>query len=474
MNEIIGRKPQIRQLNKAMSRPKSEFIAIYGRRRIGKTFLIREFFKNDFHFQMTGLAEATTSQQLFNFDNSLKTQSTLNFPDKSTNWLEAFQKLIAHLEAYKDGKKIIIYIDELPWLATKGSDFVIALEHLWNHWASSKKNVILIVCGSAASWMVDNIVNNKGGLHNRVTQKIKLLPFNLSETEELLQARGCRLERYQIIQLYMAIGGIPYYLDAIDPALSVDQNIQALFFSESGLLHNEFYNLYRSIFRKHTVYEKIVELLASKNKGLTRKRIVEQSNLNSGGTLTLVLRNLEESGFIKSYTSIASKKKEILYRLTDYYTAFYFRFLGNKKLSADTSWTTLIDHPMRRTWEGFSFEQVCLDHVEQIKKGLGIHGMQSRAASWQGPHDDKSAQVDLLIDRRDQVINLCECKFSLDEFSISKDYANKLRSKMQVFRSSTKTKKSVFLTMITTYGLKSNSHSDMLVSNSLGMDVLFG
>ena len=473
MSNIVGRTKEAKLLTKLVNSDKPEFLAVYGRRRIGKTYLLRQFFDNDFHFSLTGLANASTSQQLFNFDTSLNTQSSLDLSRPSTNWLGAFQKLIQHLDTWSSDKKQVVYIDELPWFDTKGSDFVMALEHFWNHWASTKSNFLLIVCGSAASWVVKNIINNKGGLHNRVTNKIKLQPFNLSEAEELLQANGCQLDRYQVIQLYMVLGGIPYYLDAIDPGLSAAQNIQALLFDETGLLHNEFYNLYRSLFKKHLIYEDLVTVLSSKTKGLTRKEITEQSKLGSGGTLTTVLRDLEESGFISSYVALDSKKKNTIYRLSDYYTAFFLRFIVNKKHLGSKAWLHLIDHPSVRAWEGFSFEQVCLDHVDQIKSGLGIEGMQSHNASWRGSTEAKQAQVDLLIDRRDQVINLCECKFSLDTYSISKDYADKLRSKSEVFRSGTKTKKSVFLTMITTYGLKRNQYSDMLVTSHIDMDVLF-
>ena len=357
---------------------------------------------------MTGMANASTRQQLLNFDNSLSLQSGQPNSDKSENWVAAFQKLIRYLEGQfatnPSKEKKIIYLDELPWFATKGSDFMMALEHFWNHWANSR-NILLIVCGSAASWMVKEVINDKGGLHNRVTQKIKLTAFSLKETEALLKDRGCQLERYQIIQLYMALGGIPYYLDAISPELSTTQNIQALLFNPNGRLHNEFYNLYRSIFSKHDRYEQVVQVLATKSSGMSRKELVEKGQLNSGGTLTTVLRNLEESGFISSYRALDGKKKNLL--------------------------------------------------------------------CWRGSIEDKAAQVDLLIDRRDQVINLCECKFSLDTFTITKAYAEQLRSKLHVFKSATKTKKSVFLTMITTYGIKKNSHSDMLVTNALSMDVLF-
>lgn len=472
-NNIIGRSKEIEKLDRIVKSKKSEFLAVYGRRRVGKTFLIREYFNYTFHFQIAGLAKANTEQQLFNFDTSLKKQSNLHFGEASKNWLIAFQRLIEYLENKQPKGKIVLFFDELSWFDTPASDFIMGLEHFWNAWATNRKNVLLIVCGSAASWMVNVLINNSGGLHNRITQKMKIEPFNLQETEALLISKNCELERYQIVQLYMVLGGIPYYLDAIQPHLSTPQNIQELLFDKAGLLKNEFFNLYRSLFRKYEIYEKIVAVLSKKNEGLLRSQIIKQSGISSGGTLTKVLADLEESGFICSYTSIDNKQKNTLYRLADYYTAFYFRFIKNGKYQGKDSWTNLIDNPVQRTWQGFAFEQICLDHIWQIKKAMGISGIQSNNVAWKGGTGGKSAQVDLLIDRRDQVINLCECKFSLDTFSINKNYSEKLRSKITTFKTATKTRKSIFLTMITTYGVEKNKYANLLVRNEVLMDDLF-
>lgn len=470
---IIGRKKEIQKLDSILQSQKSEFLAVYGRRRVGKTFLIREYFGYRFDFQISGLANATTEQQLFNFDTTLRKQSNVNFEGASENWLVAFQRLMEYLESQKTNDKLILFFDELSWFDTPASDFVIGLEHFWNSWATNRKDILLIGCGSAASWMVNILINNSGGLHNRITQKMKIEPFNLQETEAMLAAKNCELERYQVIQLYMVLGGIPYYLDAIQPHLSTPQNIQELIFEKAGLLKNEFFNLYRSLFRKYEIYEKVVEVLSSKNEGLQRSDIIRLSGISSGGTLTKVLTDLEESGFICTYTAFDNKNKNTLYRLSDYYTAFYFKFIKDGKYQGQDAWVNLIDHPVQRTWQGFAFEQVCLDHIWQIKKALGISGMQSNNVAWRGRAGEKSAQVDLLIDRRDQVVNLCECKFSLDTFSIDKAYSEQLRSKIATFKTATKTKKSVFLTMITTYGVDKNKYANLLVRNEVTMDDLF-
>lgn len=471
---VVGREKEIETLRRLMDSPKSEFLAVYGRRRVGKTFLLREFFQYQFDFQIAGLANADTAQQLFNFYTALARQSTLLYEAPPVNWLVAFQRLIDHLELREPGKKKVVFFDEMPWLDTKGSDFVMALEHFWNSWASNRKDVLLIACGSAASWMMSTLINNPGGLHNRVTHKMKIEPFCLRETEQMLERKNCVLDRYQIIQLYMVLGGIPYYLDAVKPDMSATQNIQALLFNKTGLLVNEFFNLYRSLFKKHEIYEKVVEVLSTKRYGLRRSDITQLSGIASGGTLTKVLADLEESGFIRSYGSMDDKNKNTVYRLSDYYTAFYFQFLKDNAYKGENAWLNFLDHPAHRAWEGFTFEQICLDHVPQIKRALGIQGVLSKEAAWKGGTEDRSAQIDLLIDRRDQVINLCEAKFSLGVFEINKDYADKLRAKIQVFKTATQTRKSVFLTMITTYGIEKNKHAAALVQNEVTMGDLFG
>ncbi len=472
-NAIIGRKKELQRLDSIVQSNKSEFLTVYGRRRVGKTFLIREYFDYRFDFQISGLANADTSQQLFNFDTALRKQSNLVYETPSENWLIAFQRLMEHLENSTTAGKKVIFFDELPWFDTPASDFMMGLEHFWNSWASNRKDVLLVVCGSAASWMINVLINNDGGLHNRITQKMKIEAFTLQETEEMLLAKDSVLDRYQIVQLYMALGGIPYYLEAVQPNLSAAQNIQQLFFDSSGLLKNEFFNLYRSLFRKYEVYEKVVEALATKTEGLQRAEVIKLSGVASGGTLSKVLADLEESGFIRAYNSLDQKKQKTMYRLSDFYTAFYFRFIKSGQYQGENVWINLIDNPVQRTWQGFAFEQICIDHIGQIKKALGISGVQSNHASWKGSTEEKSAQVDLLIDRRDQVINLCECKFSLDTFAIDKEYAEKLRSKISTFKTVSKTRKAVFLTMITTYGVEKNKYANQLVQNEVTMDDLF-
>lgn len=472
MRSIVGRHREIEIFNKYYKSANSEFIAVYGRRRVGKTFLIRTVFDQKFTFQLTGIGNATLKQQLTNFHLSIqKKDPTASFLP-ATSWIEAFQQLISFLEKNSDSKKIVFF-DELPWFDTAGSGFIQALEHFWNSWASARTDILFITCGSAASWMINKLINNKGGLHNRVTGRIKLLPFTLSECEEFLNSKKTVLDRYQLIQLYMVFGGIPFYWDEVQPGSSAAQNIENICFAENGLLRNEFNNLYASLFSKSDRHITIVRTLAQKSKGLTRDEIITGSGLANAGSATRLLEELETSGFIRKYVPFGKKMRNSLYQLTDFYSLFYLKFIENSRLMEQNNWLSMIDSPKWRAWSGYAFEQVCMHHVQQLKMALGISGVQTEVSSWRSSTSTQGAQVDLVIDRRDQVINLCEMKFSINPFTIDKSYAADLQNKIGTFRSETGTRKSVFLTMVTTYGLLQNSYSAALVQNDLSMDILF-
>ncbi len=471
MENIIGRHKEIEVLHKAYNSQKSEFVAIYGRRRVGKTFLIRQTFSQNTTFQLTGVNNATSRQQIANFYAALTKQKSKDFPVPK-NWFDAFQQLIEVLEKSDDIKKVI-FLDELPWLDTQKSDFLIALEHFWNSWASARKDVILIVCGSAASWMINKLLKNKGGLHNRITKRCKLEPFTLGETEEFFKSKNAVLERYQITQLYMTLGGIPYYLDMVDVTMSSYQNINKLFFEEDAPLRIEFESLYESLFKKAQNHVAIIEALSEKSSGMNREDLIKTAKINNGGGTTTVLQELEECGFIRKYNSFGKSQRGNIYQLVDFYSLFFLAFVKNSSVFDETTWLNGLDNPTFRAWSGYAFEMVCLHHIPKIKEALGISGIQTTTATWYSTEKKAKAQVDLLIERRDGIINLCEIKFSINSFVITKKYAEELRQKISVFKEQTKTKKTVFLTMITSFGLQKNEYSNQLVQNSLTMDALF-
>ena len=376
------------------------------------------------------------------------------------------------------GKKVI-FIDELPWLNTPKSNFLASLEHFWNSYGSKQNNLILVVCGSAASWMIQKIVNSKGGLHNRLTRQIRLLPFTLLETENFLKSRGVILTRYQIILLYMAMGGVPFYLQQAEPGLSSAQIIDKAFFSKNGLLRNEFERLFSSLFDHSDENIKIMEVLRQNRSGVSRNQILTTTKIPSGGTASQILEELEESGFINSWIPFGKKSNDAIYRITDEFSLFYFDWIKplGKRNPEEGYWLTLQNDPRRRAWAGYTFEGICMKHIQQIKNELGIGKVETFHGPWYYlPTKENSvdgAQIDLLIDRKDATINLCEMKFSEAEFTIDNDYSKILRKKVDVLKTVTKTRKNIFVTMISTFGISPNIYSNDLVSNSLTIDCLF-
>ncbi len=470
MYPLIGRKKEVKRLKSCLQSPKSEFVAVYGRRRVGKTFLIRSVFENKFAFQLTGLANVAMKQQLSQFQASLMRHApdTDRYPEPATDWFRAFQQLIDLLEHQDEKEKKVIFLDELPWLDTRHSKFLSALEHFWNAWASARKDIILIVCGSAASWMLNHLIHNRGGLHNRITEYIKLDPFSLAETSALLKHKNAVFDQYQVLLLYMAFGGIPYYLDRINPGRSAMQNINELCFQRNAPFRSEYESLYASLFNKHQRHLSVIGALATKSKGLTRAEIARTSKISNGGGMTRILKELEESSFIRRYRAFGKKERDSLYQLVDLFSLFHWRFIRKSTEDDENFWLNAVETPSFYAWAGYAFEMVCLHHIPQIKQALGISGVQTSVSSWQS----REAQIDLLIDRKDQVINICEMKFSINPYRIDKKYAENLRNKLGNFKKVSRTKKALFLTMVSTYGLAENKYSG-LVQNSLEMGVLF-
>jgi uncharacterized protein len=470
---LIGRKEESELLNKLAQTDRSAFVAIYGRRRVGKTFLVRSVFEGRFTFYLTGLANAKTEKQLVNFHAAL-VRYFPKYEEKppAQDWFSAFVQLEYALESSAASKKIV-FLDELPWMDTRNSGFISALEHFWNSFASARPDVLLIACGSAASWMINNLINNHGGLHNRVTHQLPIEPFTLAECELFFKSRAATFTRYQLLQLYMVMGGIPFYLDMVDTTQSAAQNINRLCFLPKGALRREFDNLYPSLFKSAGKHVAIIETLAQKSKGMERDELIRAANLQNGGNTTRLLKELEESGFIRRYNAFGKNLRNSLYQLTDFYSLFYLKFIKPSAAFDENFWLNSLDSPEIRAWSGYAFEQVCLAHLSAIKKALGISGIQTSSSAWLGSFNDQKAQIDLVIDRRDQAISILEMKFSLHPFIIEKKYADELRQKIFVFKQSTQTNKAIFLGFVTTFGLSNNEHSMSLVQHSLTMDALF-
>lgn len=476
MDEIVGRKREKETLEKIFQSHSASFIAVYGRRRIGKTYLIKNFFRErGVFFHLEGVQDAPLPIQLQNFsvefaDCFLKGKQLMRPQD----WFSAFQNLRKEIEKVPKNCKVILFFDELPWIASPKSFFLQALEHLWNRYLCDMKNVILIVCGSAASWMIDHVINDKGGLHGRVTKEIRLLPFTLAETTEFLQTKNIHLDRKQILELYMCFGGVARYLSYLERGHSVAQMVGELCFSFNAPLIAEFHKLYRSLFQNYEEHVKIVKLLATSREGFSYSKLVENLGVSSGGTLTKRLEELKLSGFITEKPSFGEGVNSNFYQLIDEYSLFYLTWQADvsalelQNRSSDY-WMKQRNSQSWKIWTGYAFESLCLKHVEGIKKALGIEAVNTRTSRWHS----KGAQIDAVIDRADNCINLIELKFYEKIFVVTREYAEKLKQKRVIFETVTQVRKATFTTLITPYGVKKNGNSLSSIDQELTMDCLF-
>ncbi len=479
MENIIGRKTEIEELNTLYHSKKAEFVAVYGRRRVGKTYLIKELFRDKMAFYHTGMSPIDSAgnnqlqDQLKSFHNSLLRYGMEDEKQPET-WLDAFFLLEKLLEDKDDGNRQVIFIDELPWMDTPRSGFLSAFEHFWNGWGSGRNNLMLIVCGSAASWIENNLINNHGGLYDRITYEIKISPFNLGECEEFFKAANIKLSRYDIVQAYMAVGGIPYYLGFFRKGLSLGQNIDQLFFSKTAKLKKEFDRLFASLFTKPTNYRKIISLLATRHKGFTRDEITKATGIQKGGGLSKMLAALEASDFISHYVPFGVSKRKEHHKLTDNFCLFHEKFLAGNEITDADFWEKNQNAQKLSAWKGIAFEEVCLAHIQQIKNALGIGAITSRESAWsiKGDKENNGTQIDLLIDRDDSIVNLCEMKFLQDKYTITKSYDEKLRSRTQMLIDRLPKRTTVHLTLITSYGLKYNEYSGE-IQKLLTLDSLF-
>jgi uncharacterized protein len=471
---VAGRKNEIAILQALMQQEQSVFVAVYGRRRIGKTYLIREVYRQNIAFECSGLHQRDFAQQLENFWMTLVEGVPDEKPPLPKTWLQAFTLLKTHIKSLAHNGKKVIFLDEIAWFETPRSGFLAALDNFWNQFCSQRNDIILVICGSAASWIIEKVINNRGGLHNRITCHLQLMPFTLKETRDFLEMQNVSLTSKDIVQLYMCLGGVPYYLKDIGRGKSVAQIMQGLFFNSNASLRHEFPNLYASLFKNSDLHIAIVKSLAAKNKGLTRNEIIAATGIKSGGGLSVLLEELVACGFVKTIYPINKTKDDLLYRLVDAYSLFYYKFIANNK--ANNNWEQMANSQTYKIWTGYAFENLCFLHADQIKKALGISGIVSNDYSWLKKGDgasDKGTQIDFIIDRSDNCINILEAKFYEDVFDVTKVYAEQLRAKVQLFKQANHIKKNVFVTMLTVYGVTKNKYYLSEVANELLVDDLF-
>ncbi len=480
---IIGRKRELKVLEETLSSSSAEFIAIYGRRRIGKTYLIKQFFSQHggIFFELTG-NDDSLHNQLKNFSFSLGSAFYSNAEMAvQANWMDALRQLTSAIENTPKNKRITIFFDELPWLATPKSGFLKALEYFWNtNWVNRKK-LILVVCGSAASWMLKKIIYAKGGLHNRITVNIPLLPFTLDEVAAFLSYRGHQFNEQQVLQIYMIMGGIPHYLKHIKKNISIAQNINALCFQKGGLLLDEFDKLFHSLYDEPEIYINIIKAISKKKNGISREDLISSvKEISDGGTLNIRLQSLEEAGFISKFIPLGHTRRGQHYKLIDEYSIFYLYWIQpfrkrTRVTSTSSHWTSIMNSPAWHAWAGYAFEAVCLKHLDKIKKALDIYHIQSFCGDWRyNPGKDKSgAQIDLVFDREDDCVTLCEVKHTDKLFAITKSYALELEKKKRIYKEVTRTKKQILWCFIVSSGIFKNEYCNNMVGNVVYLEDLF-
>ena len=477
-NGIIGREYEQKLIRNYYDSNKAELVAIYGRRRVGKTFLVKKMLEGEFSFSFTGMYEASRAVQLNQFQKNLERYSK-KAQRRLKDWFDAFDVLREYLESLQKDK-IVVFLDELPWMDTPKGNFLNAFGQFWNDWASTKSQLKLFVCGSATTWMMSKLIGNKGGLYGRVCRSIYLAPFSLKETELFLkEVKEIDWSRKQIIEAYMILGGIPFYLDMILKGQPLSASINDLFYREGAPLRYEFDFLFRSLFKESTIYKRIIETLAQKGVGMSRQELLQELKLQEGGNLTEILENLVMCDFIRKYTILGKNSRDIQYQLTDLFSLFHLKFVAHHNGQDEHYWSNLDGKSIQNTWKGIAFERVCLHHIKQIKETLGISGILSNVHSWAcKPFTDKDGiswkggQIDLLIDRDDNVISLCEMKYVSGSFTITEDYEKHLRYRADLLRKVSKTRKALQHVFITTFGINQNKFSG-IVQNEVTLEDLF-
>ncbi|MDR1799292.1 MAG: AAA family ATPase [Bifidobacteriaceae bacterium] len=467
----MGRKAEKAVLQRCLDSAKPEFLAVYGRRRVGKTFLVREYLRDQIVFALTGAAKTPYQQQLRLFDEALQEWTGRTQP-RAKDWFEAFRLLKEHIKHFRHQRKKVVFLDEVPWLATQRSGFVAALDHFWNSFGATRPDLLLIICGSASSWIIDSVIKDRGGLHNRITRQLWIEPFTLSECEAYYRSRGIALNRFQITQLYSVLGGIPYYMDYADKGLSPEQIIDSMFFAKGAPLSGEFHNLYGSLFKNPARHLRIVEALGKRAGGLTQQQLLAELKIKPGGSITKALRELEQCGFICRWRDFTKPRSGHIYQLTDFYTLFYLKHIRPAALPDAAYWQTLSRKGGWNAWQGIAFERVCAAHIPQIKARLGIAGVHTEAFGWRSRAAAPGAQIDLVISRDDSIVDLCEVKFTAKPLAVDAVYDQALTHKLETFREETGTKKALHTVMISASGLTPKSYRGAIQA-LLTLDDLF-
>ena len=473
METIIGRQAEIKRLTASVNSSRAEFIALYGRRRVGKTFLINQMFRNQFAFKMTGVIEGSLKDQFTAFADAMNDYG-FDMPEQPKDWMKAFIMLKNALkQKVNSGERCVIFIDELPALDAENSNVAGAIGYFWNNWASQYDNIIFIICGSATSWMITNVIDSKGGLHDRINVEMPIHPFTLKETEQYLEDKQFVWNRQMILQTYMVFGGIPYYLSLLDSEESLVQNVDRLFFSQDIQMRREFRRLFNTLYKNPDRYIDIIKALSKSRRGLTREEIAEVLKSANNGHLGKRLEDLVYCDLIRKniVREKEIKRKDAIYQLCDFFSLFYLTFIDRAEVEQQF-WAHHINTPEVNSWMGFTYERICMAHIWQIKHALRIDAISTLNYSWRSKTTTPAAQIDIIIERADKIVNICEVKYSHDEYNLDKEEYDKICKRKNTFIQETGLRHTPWITMITTEGVAQGKYSEMIQSQ-VKMDDLF-
>ena len=473
MNTIIGREQEIKKLSAAVDRVRPEFIALYGRRRVGKTFLINQMFRNQFAFKMTGVIEGTLKDQFTAFVDAMNDYG-FDVPEQPKDWMQAFIMLKNALKKkVNNGEQCIVFIDDLPAMDAEGSNVAGAVGYFWNSWASQYDNFVFIICGSATSWMITNVIDSKGGLHDRITVEMPIHPFTLKETEQYLEYQHFLWNRQMVLQAYMIFGGIPYYLSLLDKEESLVQNVDRLFFSQDIQMRREFRRLFNTLYKNPEKYIDIIKALNKSRKGLTREEIASELKCSNNGHLGKQLEDLVCCDLIRKniVREKEIKRKDAIYQLCDFFSLFYLTFIERAEVEQQY-WSHHINTPEVNSWMGLTYERICMAHIQQIKHSLHLDTISTLSYSWRSKTSTPAAQIDFIIERADKIINICEVKYCQGEYNLDKDEYERIKKRKNAFIQETGLRHVPWLTMITTEGVARGKYSEM-IQTQVTLDDLF-
>ncbi len=465
-NKVVGRKEEQLILSKVLWNQEAQLVAVYGRRRIGKTFLIKSFFADKIKsINLIGSKRLKNKDLLSHFRDSIVTAGLVNTElPTPNNWNDAFKLLRLVLETNSD--QILIFIDEVPWFERPKSNFIGEFEHFWNSYATNRENLKIILCGSATSWMLKKLIYNKEGLHNRFTARINLKPFSIQEANEFLLSKSIKLTSKNLLELYLSIGGIAEYLKWIDKANSSAVIINDLCFKTSGNLFEEYESLVPALFSDPEKYNRLILALTKKTQGSTFKELEQLSGVAKGTTLARMLTELELNSFVTAYTPYSWGNVK-LYRLTDPYLIFYHKWIQSIKKQGvpvpENYWMQTFNSQSFRIWTGYSYETFCFTHISDILKQIGISGMRVKPSIWRSKLSKQGAQIDLVLERADHIINLCEIKFHTQPIVLDDKLENELMRKVSIFQEETKSKTEIVPLLISASEVINKGSSIMFI-----------